>query len=222
MTISNDAFSAGLADAVADFHAGGTEAALAAAVLVLLNDWAGLQVSNPALAAQMSNLVAAWNGRELEFRDWVGGGVTGGPNSDGYYPMTNGLGVTSLVPCPAKLAAVIAQGDPGVDAKTDIAFFFQGQIGASEVLCRFVASAAMTFSLAACRANAKGAPGSTKVIAWTRNGAAWGTQTWSAGQNTGVWAIAAPSLAAGDVLEATGPAAQDTAFTDISTTLAGA
>ena len=51
MTISNDAFSAGLADAVAAFHAGGTEATLSAAILTLLNDWAGLQVSNPALAA---------------------------------------------------------------------------------------------------------------------------------------------------------------------------
>ena len=221
MTISNDAFSAGLADAVAAFHAGGTEATLSAAILTLLNDWAGLQVSNPALAAQMSNLVASWNGRELEFRDWVGGSATGGPSNNGLYPMTNGLGVTSQVPCPAKLAAVIAKGDPGLDAKTDVAFWFQGQIGAGEVLARFVAPGAMAFSVAACRANAKGAPAMVRTIALTKNGAAWASVAWTSGQNAGAWTIASPALAGGDIVEVIAPTPQDTAFTDISMTLAG-
>ena len=222
MTITNDAFSAGLADAVAAFHAGGTEATLSAAILALLNDWAGLQVSNPALAAQMSNLVASWNGRELEFRDWVGGSATGGPSNNGLYPMTNGLGVTSQVPCPAKLAAVIAKGDPGVDAKTDLAVFVQGQMGGGETILFFVASADMSFVVANCRAKSKGAPATSKVITWKKNGAAWGTVTFAGGATTGVWAIAAPTLAAGDTLEGIAPAVQDTAFTDLSLNFAGA
>ncbi|MBB40951.1 MULTISPECIES: hypothetical protein [Hyphomonas] len=40
-----------------------------------------------------------------EFRAWTAGTVTGGPNSDGEYPLSDGVGNSYLVPCPAKIAA---------------------------------------------------------------------------------------------------------------------
>lgn len=65
-------------------------------------------LSNAALAQQISTLVAAWNAREAEFRNWVGGTATGGSNSDGKYPLSDFLGNSSLVSCPAALASSVS------------------------------------------------------------------------------------------------------------------
>ena len=60
-------------------------------------------LSNSALAAQVSALVASWDVREHEFRDWVGGAADGGPDGDGRYPLSNGSGFTAMVLCPAAI-----------------------------------------------------------------------------------------------------------------------
>lgn len=64
-------------------------------------------LSNAQLAQRVESLVAAWNTREAEFRAWHGGTATGGPNSDGYYPLTDKEGVTVLAPSPAKLVDMV-------------------------------------------------------------------------------------------------------------------
>ena len=60
------------------------------------------------LTQQVSDLLIAWNEREAQFRDWLGGTATGGPNRDGRYPLTDASGRTKLVDCPAKLADTVA------------------------------------------------------------------------------------------------------------------
>lgn len=62
-------------------------------------------LTNAQLAAQMSDLLDRWNARERQYRDWLAGTATGGPNGDGRYPLTDAMGVTHLVACPALLAS---------------------------------------------------------------------------------------------------------------------
>lgn len=61
--------------------------------------------TNAELAAKVATLVNAWQTRENEFRAWHGGTVSGGPGGDGRYPLTDALGNTQNIACPAKLAA---------------------------------------------------------------------------------------------------------------------
>lgn len=64
--------------------------------------------TNSVLALKLTNLLNAWQAREDEFVAWTGGTAAGGTNNDGLYPLTDALGVTRSVPCPAKLAAYTA------------------------------------------------------------------------------------------------------------------
>lgn len=63
--------------------------------------------TNAQLQQQISELLAAWNEREAQFRAWLAGTPNGGPNGDGKYPLTDASGVTQLVDCPAKLADTV-------------------------------------------------------------------------------------------------------------------
>lgn len=74
-----------------------------------------VSISTATLANQVSALLNSWQGREDEFRVWQAGSATGGYNisgapasgsTAGYYPMTDPLGVTSYVACPAKVEAL--------------------------------------------------------------------------------------------------------------------
>ncbi|PXA91171.1 hypothetical protein DMC25_06355, partial [Caulobacter sp. D4A] len=73
-----------------------------------------MSLSNAQLAQQITTLVGLWNQREAEFRDWLAGSATGGPQGDGRFPLTNGQGATSLVACPASLASTVS--GPGASA----------------------------------------------------------------------------------------------------------
>jgi hypothetical protein len=63
--------------------------------------------TNAQLASQVSDLLVRWNTREGEYAAWLAGSPSGGPNSDGRYPLTGPTGVTILVACPAKLADTV-------------------------------------------------------------------------------------------------------------------
>lgn len=71
--------------------------------------------TNAQLASQITDLLARWNAREGQLRDWLGGTVTGGPNGDGKYPLTNASGETYLVESPALLASTVT--GPSADAE---------------------------------------------------------------------------------------------------------
>ena len=60
-------------------------------------------ITNAQLAAQISELVAYWRTRDLEFQGWLAGSATGGPYSDGRYPLTDYLETTYYVKSPAAL-----------------------------------------------------------------------------------------------------------------------
>lgn len=60
-----------------------------------------LSTTNAQLAVRLANLLHDWQQRESQLREWHGGTLDGGPNGDGRYPLSDGLGNTHLVPCPA-------------------------------------------------------------------------------------------------------------------------
>ncbi|QDC38697.1 hypothetical protein [Sphingobium fuliginis] len=64
---------------------------------------AELSPSRAELTNKMSELLDAWNSREAQFREWMTGTINGGPNGDGYYPLSDSTGFTQLAACPAKL-----------------------------------------------------------------------------------------------------------------------
>jgi len=62
-----------------------------------------MSITNTQLAQQITDLVAKWGLREDEMVNWLSGVVAGGPSADGKYPLTNLLGETKYVTCPAQL-----------------------------------------------------------------------------------------------------------------------
>jgi hypothetical protein len=62
-----------------------------------------MAITNTALAQAMSDLIAHWQDFQDEMQAWLSGEVGGGPNSDGKYPITDYLDVTTLVTSPAQL-----------------------------------------------------------------------------------------------------------------------
>ncbi|BDD65021.1 hypothetical protein Sj15T_00420 [Sphingobium sp. TA15] len=59
--------------------------------------------SRAELANKTSEVLDNWQAREEQFRAWMTGTITGGPNNDGYYPLSDSTGYTQLAACPAKL-----------------------------------------------------------------------------------------------------------------------
>lgn len=63
-----------------------------------------MAISNSQLATRVETLIQSWTRRERQYANWLGGTADGGPNGDGRYELTDGLGATRLVSCPAALA----------------------------------------------------------------------------------------------------------------------
>jgi len=80
---------------------------------------ADIAQTNAQLAAQINALLQKWNAREAEFRDWLGGDATGGPNGDGKFPLTDASGRTILVPSPALLADTV-EGPAGLSREAQV------------------------------------------------------------------------------------------------------
>ena len=70
--------------------------------------------TNAQLTQQISDLLNSWNTREDQFRAWLAGTSTGGPNGDGKYPLSDAAGNVELVACPALLEDRVA--GPAADA----------------------------------------------------------------------------------------------------------
>lgn len=70
--------------------------------------------TNAILAAKIAELLAGWQNRENELADWQGGTATGGPASDGLYPLTDALGnvvqAKSIAKIEADVSATVAIG----------------------------------------------------------------------------------------------------------------
>jgi hypothetical protein len=69
-----------------------------------LTDWLGGEGAIPAaLSQKLATAIGNINIDALQRIEWWTGTITGGPNSDGLYPMTNAAGVTTPFPCLAKI-----------------------------------------------------------------------------------------------------------------------
>jgi hypothetical protein len=77
--------------------------------------------SNAELAQKLSDLVDFWSSFNEEYANWLGGTVTGGPSSDGKYPLTDYTGTESLVECPAKLSDTVGGYADAADASATAA-----------------------------------------------------------------------------------------------------
>ena len=188
------------------------------------------------LGQQISDLISNDLQRDQQFRDWVTGVPGGGPTNNGNYPLTDRLGVTHMVPCPAQMVAVTQKGEP---AKNDLGFFFQGQLGAGELLAAYQVTGMLQFTVANTVARAGTPPSQTSVITINRRGTdnsltQFATVTFTPGVNvaqvafsTGQTTVVSNAtvtlpLQVGEVLELTAPATHDQALADVSITLAGA
>ena len=70
--------------------------------------------TNATLAYKLTELLNSWQLREDEFENWIGGTENGGTGNDGKYPLTDAIGNTQLVECPAKIAALAVAVSSGV------------------------------------------------------------------------------------------------------------
>ncbi|KAA5604434.1 hypothetical protein F1188_16380 [Roseospira marina] len=69
--------------------------------------------TNADLASRMADLVARWKRREDEMIAWLSGTVSGGPNGDGAYPLTDLQGNVKMVRCPAWVTAILGDATHG-------------------------------------------------------------------------------------------------------------
>lgn len=76
------------------------------------------QPSQAQLAQQMSELLTRFQTFTKQQKEWLAGTPSGGPEGDGRYPLTDYLGTTYLVPCPALDSARV---DGEVDSAKDYA-----------------------------------------------------------------------------------------------------
>jgi len=108
-TLTNDAFAAVLLGIVADYHNGvTTQAEAVEALKAELPKWAKGGAAVAVSAALASEAITSLNRYLQQGVDWYAGTATGGPNNDGYYPVTDTAGNDYLLPSPAKLIADLA------------------------------------------------------------------------------------------------------------------
>lgn len=67
-----------------------------------------MAITNAVIAKKLSDLVDAWQKRELEMQEWLAGTPDGGPLGDGCYNLTDYLGNTRLTKSPARLEADVS------------------------------------------------------------------------------------------------------------------
>lgn len=154
--------------------------------------------------------------------DWYSGTATGGPNGDGYYPLPNADGNDYLVPSPMKVISDIAKGDRGRDARFERTFSAGFPFTISEEWGDWQATADQTFDISNSLAYARRPSTGSVVLTAYKNGSVWGTVTFSAGVNAGVFGgFADPSVERGDVVYWKAPASPDPTLANVSITLAG-
>jgi hypothetical protein len=171
--------------------------------------------------AAIVSFIALQQARDDERTAWWNGTVTGGPNGDGTYPFTANDSTVAYFPCVRKLAASMAKGDRGSDARQDLTMFAVGPMAAGEHLALFVAASAVGLSgtaYAVCEAAAT----ADAHLTVTKNGALWATITFTAGSQTGTTVFSgSSSLSAGDVLRLIAPTTADVTLSSVAITFQG-
>ena len=58
------------------------------------------------LVARLSALLGKRDLTQVELANWAGGAADGGPDGNGYYPLSDSTGFTRMLPSPAKVVAL--------------------------------------------------------------------------------------------------------------------
>jgi hypothetical protein len=117
--------------------------------------------------------------------------------------------------------ALVAADIPAV--RYDLATFYPGAPGNSQLVLRWQASRAVTIPAGGTNSQASAGSAATGSTTFTlkQNGTSVGTIVWSASGTAGAFTISSTiNVAAGDVLTITGPATADATLADIAITLA--
>ncbi len=122
-----------------------------------------MPITNTDIAVKISDLVDKWQLREDEMINWLAGTATGGPASNGQYPLTDVLGVVTMVSCPAKFSADIGNTLTGSTASATAA-------AVSAANAALSATAAST-SATASSGSAASASGSATTATTAKNNA---------------------------------------------------
>ncbi len=122
-----------------------------------------MPITNTDIAVKISDLVDKWQLREDEMINWLAGTATGGPASNGQYPLTDVLGVVTMVSCPAKFSADIGNTLTGSTASATAA-------AVSAANAALSATAAST-SATASSGSAAAASGSATTATTAKNNA---------------------------------------------------
>lgn len=191
------------------------------ALVASLTDWLG---GGDALTASVANrltaLFADFQAELLARTDFWFGSATGGPGADGQYPFTLTDGTSVLNPCLALLRSVMAKGDPGLNARTGIAFQVLGPMAGDELL-GLVAVPAMTIDPANIIAVFTTAPAANTAFVVKKNGAAWGTITLAATTGVVSASFSTTTTANGDSVALYAPHSVDAALANPAITIPG-
>jgi hypothetical protein len=118
--------------------------------------------------------------------------------------------------------ALVAADVPAM--RYDIATFYPGVPGNSQLVLRWQAPRAVTIPSGGTNSQASAGTAATASTTFTikQNGSSVGTIVWSASGTAGAFTISSTiNIAAGDVLTITGPATADATLADVAITLAG-
>ncbi|MFY7951237.1 MAG: hypothetical protein ACOVT5_01905 [Armatimonadaceae bacterium] len=159
-------------------------------------------MSDAMLTAQVSELYDRWQTREDQLRAWLGGTATGGPNSDGTYPLTDAHGATYNVKCPARIVADFESPTSSSAASAASAESFAEAAAASATAAASAKTAAQTAQGIATTRRDEAATSATQAATSAAQAEAWATEA-----TTGLDSIAAAVAAA----EASAEAAADSA-----------
>jgi hypothetical protein len=159
-----------------------------------------MPITNTTIAQQISDLVDKWQLREDEMINWLAGTVTGGPTSNGKYPLTDVLGVITLVDCPAKMQDTVDNTVSGAGASATAA-----ALSAADALLSKNAAATSATNAATSATNAA----ASAATATTAKNNALNSET-----NAGVHATNAAASATSAATSATNAAASYDSFDD--------
>ncbi len=127
------------------------------------------------LAWQMSTLIDRWRTYTDQMKNWLGGTADGGPNHDGKYPLTDALGTTYMVLCPAGQEAQVetnatsagAKATDAVNAANAAAASAASAVSARDVAMTFAESAQAARDMAQTYMNAAGTSAANALLSET-------------------------------------------------------
>jgi hypothetical protein len=170
----------------------------------------------------MASLLARWQQYTGELKDWLAGAADGGPNGDGKYPLTNAVGTTYYVACPAAQEARVSTSadsagvheDGAVAAAGAAEVALQGALAAQLQADTFADLANQAQLLAQTYADTAGSHAANALV--HRNAAAAAAQA-AAASMTGASTASVDAVAAKDAAElARGQAAASAASASAS------